>query len=115
MRCEFVSCPLTAIPILSFPHTQVESLKNEKCSLLTRCESLEKDLERIKRETEKAKVRVEDRGVQTDFHISSHEESASTSSGASNSGRRTDFGTQQHETQDIPKIGQETSNLQTYR
>ncbi|XP_017325073.1 MORC family CW-type zinc finger protein 3 isoform X2 [Ictalurus punctatus] len=90
----------------------VESLKNEKCSLLTRCESLEKDLERIKRETEKAKVRVEDRGVQTDFHISSHEESASTSSGASNSGRRTDFGTQQHETQDRPKMGQETSNPQ---
>ncbi|XP_053483634.1 MORC family CW-type zinc finger protein 3-like [Ictalurus furcatus] len=90
----------------------VENLKNEKCSLLTRCESLEKDLERVKRETEKAKVRVEDRGVQTDFHISSHEESASTSSRASNSGRRTDFGTQQHETQDRPKMGQETSNPQ---
>ncbi|XP_053483633.1 MORC family CW-type zinc finger protein 3-like isoform X2 [Ictalurus furcatus] len=90
----------------------VENLKNEKCSLLARCESLEKDLERVKRETEKAKVRVEDRGVQTDFHISSHEESASTSSRASNSGRRTDFGTQQHETQDRPKMGQETSNPQ---
>ncbi|XP_053536678.1 MORC family CW-type zinc finger protein 3 isoform X2 [Ictalurus punctatus] len=93
---------------------KVDSLENEKCNILTCCESLQKDFEEVKREIEKTKVRVENQGVQTDFPVSSHEESATTSSGASNSGRSTDFGTQQHETQDIPKIGQETSNLQTY-
>ncbi|KAF4087301.1 hypothetical protein AMELA_G00094220 [Ameiurus melas] len=93
---------------------QVDSLENEKCNILTCCESLQKDFEEVKKEIEKAKVRVENQGIQTDFPVSSHEENATTSSGASNSGRRTDFGTQQHETQDTPKIGQEASNLQTY-
>lgn len=92
--------------------SMVENLKYEKCKLLTRCESLQKAFEEVKREIEKTKVRVEDRGVQTDFYISSHEVTAATSSGGSNSERRTDFGTQQHETQDRPKIGQETSNPQ---
>lgn len=90
----------------------MDSLENEKCNILTCCESLQKDFEEVKRETEKTKVRVENQGVQTDFPVSSHEESATTSSGASNSGRSTDFGTQQHETQDRPKMGQETSNPQ---
>lgn len=36
---------------------------------------------------EKVKTSVEDRGVQTDFPISSHQESAATSPEASNSGR----------------------------
>ncbi|MCI4378212.1 hypothetical protein PGIGA_G00213260 [Pangasianodon gigas] len=91
---------------------KVDSLENEKCTLLTCCESLQKDLEEIKRESEKV-ISAEDQGVQTDFPISSHEESAAASAEASNSGRGRDFGTQQHETQDRPETGQENSNPQT--
>ncbi|XP_060732006.1 MORC family CW-type zinc finger protein 3-like isoform X1 [Tachysurus vachellii] len=92
---------------------KVESLENENCSLSTSCESLKKDLEEMKRESEKVKVRTEDRVVQTDFPTCSHEESTTTSAEASNLGRRTDLGIQQHETQDRPEIGQDNNNLQT--
>ncbi|KAB5576854.1 hypothetical protein PHYPO_G00203300 [Pangasianodon hypophthalmus] len=91
---------------------KVDSLENKNCTLLTYCESLEKDLEEIKRESEKV-ISAEDQGVQTDFPISSHEESAAASAEASNSGRGRDFGTQQHETQDRPETGQENNNPQT--
>ncbi|KAB5576852.1 hypothetical protein PHYPO_G00203280 [Pangasianodon hypophthalmus] len=95
---------------------KVDSLEDEKSNLLTCCESLQKDLEEIKRENEKVKVSVEDQGVQTDFPISSHEESAAASAEASNSGtvRDSHFGTQQHETQEKPECREGNSNTQTY-
>ncbi|XP_060732009.1 MORC family CW-type zinc finger protein 3-like isoform X2 [Tachysurus vachellii] len=92
---------------------KMKSLENENCSLSTSCESLKKDLEEMKRESEKVKVRTEDRVVQTDFPTCSHEESTTNSAEASNSGRRTDLGIQQHEAQDRPETGQDNNNLQT--
>ncbi|XP_053483643.1 MORC family CW-type zinc finger protein 3-like isoform X2 [Ictalurus furcatus] len=96
---------------------KVDHLEDEKCNLLTCSEILKKDLEEIKKEREKLKISVEDRGVQTDFPISSHEESAAASEEASNPGRVRDshFGTQQNETQDRPESGQENNNTQLFR
>lgn len=94
----------------------MDSLEDEKCNLLTCCEILKKDVEEIKRKSEKVKISVEDQGVQTDFPISSYEEIASTSAEASDSGRGRDSaaGRQQHETQDGPESGQGNSNIQSY-
>ncbi|XP_060785446.1 MORC family CW-type zinc finger protein 3-like [Neoarius graeffei] len=91
---------------------KVDSLENEKCGLLTRYENLQKDLEERKGESEKVNASAEDQGLQTGFPISSHEERAATSAEASNSGTGRNFGTQQHETQDRPEIGQENKNIQ---
>ncbi|XP_060785426.1 MORC family CW-type zinc finger protein 3-like [Neoarius graeffei] len=88
---------------------KVDSL--EKYTLLTCCEILQKNLEEIKKDLDKVKASVEGQGVQTDFPISSHEESAATSAEASNSERGRNFGTQQHETQDQPEIRQENNNI----
>ncbi|GAA6066417.1 MORC family CW-type zinc finger protein 3-like isoform X1 [Tachysurus ichikawai] len=63
---------------------KVDVLEAEKCMLSTCCESLQKDLEDIKRENKKAKLSAEDQSVQRDFPISSTEESATTSTEASN-------------------------------
>lgn len=94
-------------------HTQVDRLEDEKCNLLTSCESLKKELEEIKREREKVKISVEHRVVLTDIPAL---ESAAISTEVSNSGRRdSHFGTQQHETQDRPESGQGNSNTQTHR
>ncbi|XP_060785435.1 MORC family CW-type zinc finger protein 3-like isoform X3 [Neoarius graeffei] len=90
---------------------KVDSLVDERRTLLTCYERLQKDSEEMKKE--KVKVSVEDQGVQTDFPISSHEESAATSAEASNSGTGRNFDTQQHETQDRPEIGQENNNMQS--
>ncbi|XP_026997700.2 MORC family CW-type zinc finger protein 3-like isoform X2 [Tachysurus fulvidraco] len=94
---------------------KVESLEHENCSLSTSCESLKRNLEDMKKESEKVKVHTEDHGVQTDFPTGSHEESTTNSAEASNSGRGTDLGIQQHETQDRPEIGQDNNNQQTYK
>ncbi|KAF4070167.1 hypothetical protein AMELA_G00296280 [Ameiurus melas] len=96
---------------------KVDHLEDEKCNLLTCSEILKKDLEEIKREHEKVKISVEDRGVQTDFPISSHDETAAASAEASNPGRVRDshFGTQQNQTQDGPESGQENNNTQLFR
>ncbi|XP_047670953.1 MORC family CW-type zinc finger protein 3-like isoform X2 [Tachysurus fulvidraco] len=94
---------------------KVKSLEHDNCSLSTSCESLKRNLEDMKRESEKVKVHTEDHGVQTDFPTCSHEESTTNSAEASNSGRGTDLGIQQHETQDRPEIGQDNNSQQTYR
>lgn len=95
--------------------TQVDSLISEKCKLSTYYERLKKNFEEVNGEREKVKVSVKDHGVQTDIPISSHEESATTSAEASNSGRRRDSHSQQHETQDRPEIKQESNNTETHR
>ncbi|KAB5576851.1 hypothetical protein PHYPO_G00203270, partial [Pangasianodon hypophthalmus] len=66
------------------PKEEVDSLKDEKNNLLTSYERLQKDLEDVKRENEKVMVRLEDRGVQTDFYIWNQEECATNSAETSN-------------------------------
>lgn len=106
--------------VLSFfqnPHIQADILEAEKCTLTTYCESLQNNLEDIKREREKVKLSVEDQSVQTDFPIISKEESATTSTEASNPITEKDlqFGTQQNENQDRMGDGQENNNTQLCR
>ncbi|XP_060785431.1 MORC family CW-type zinc finger protein 3-like isoform X1 [Neoarius graeffei] len=93
---------------------KVDSLEDEKCTLLIHCESLKKDLEELKRESEKMKLSVEDQSVQRDFPISSENESATTATEAFNPGRGRDlqFGTQQHDTQDRQGSEQGNNNTQ---
>ncbi|XP_058247577.1 MORC family CW-type zinc finger protein 3-like [Hemibagrus wyckioides] len=93
---------------------KADILEAEKRTLTTYCESLQNDLEDIKRESEKVKLSVEDQSVQTDFPIISKEESATTSTEASNPRTEKDlqFGTQQNENQDRMGDGQENNNTQ---
>ncbi|KAF5903094.1 MORC family CW-type zinc finger protein 3, partial [Clarias magur] len=91
---------------------QVDSLENGNGTLLTCCESLQKELEEIKSKTEKVKVSVEDREVQTDFP-NSHEENTATSAEALISGRGRDCQLQQHETRGRSENGRDNNNLQT--
>ncbi|KAK2850298.1 hypothetical protein Q7C36_009081 [Tachysurus vachellii] len=95
----------------------VDVLEADKCTLSTCCESLQKDLEDIKRENKKVKLSAEDQSVQTDFQISSTEESATTSTEASNLRRGIDlqFGIQKYENEDRRGSGQENNNTQLCR
>lgn len=93
----------------------MDSLEKEKCALLTSCKSLRKDLEKVRRESEKPRVSAEDRGVQTDLPIFSHEESTVALARASTSERETTFGTPPHQTQDGAGIGEDGNNPQTYK
>ncbi|KAK3569455.1 hypothetical protein QTP86_031123, partial [Hemibagrus guttatus] len=93
---------------------KVDILEAEKCTLSTYCESLQNDLDDRKRESEKVKLSVEDQSFQTDYPIISKEESATTSTEASNPRTEKDlqFGTQQHENQDRMGDNQENNNTQ---
>lgn len=86
----------------------MDSLLNEKHNLKTFCEKLQKDLEEIKRENEK--VKAKDQEVQTDFPISHHEESPTTSAETFTSDRGRDPHLQRHETHDIPESSPENIN-----
>ncbi|TSU63004.1 Protein dopey-2 [Bagarius yarrelli] len=77
---------------------QIDQANTARDELINKVDSLEKKIEKIKQESEKLKLRAKDQGVQTDFSICSHEQSATTSAKAFTSGSGTDFGTQQHET-----------------
>ncbi|KAM9486517.1 MORC family CW-type zinc finger protein 3-like isoform 2-T2 [Clarias gariepinus] len=90
---------------------EVGSLRNMKCTLLTSCESLQKDLEGMKKNIEKLKASVENPGVRTDFP-SSHVESTATVADVSTFERGSD--SQQHETHDKSEIEQEKSTIKLY-
>ncbi|XP_058247579.1 MORC family CW-type zinc finger protein 3-like isoform X2 [Hemibagrus wyckioides] len=96
---------------------KVKCLEDENCTLTSCYESLKKDLEETKKKSEKVKISVEDRLMQTDFPISSAEGCGATSAESSNSGRVRDshFGTQQHQTQDRLESMQGNSDTQIYR
>ncbi|XP_053352835.1 MORC family CW-type zinc finger protein 3-like isoform X5 [Clarias gariepinus] len=94
---------------------EVGSLKDEKCTLLTCCDTLQKDLEEIKKEIEKVKLSVEDQEVQTDFPFP-HVESTATSADVSTFERGSD--SLQHGTQDNvieQEIEQENSTINIFR
>ncbi|KAM9486599.1 uncharacterized protein Hap1MRO34_006574 [Clarias gariepinus] len=93
---------------------KVVSLENGKCTLMTCCERLQKELDKIKSEIEKVEVSVEDREVQTDFP-SSHEENTATSAEALTSGRERDSQLQQHEAQGRSEYVRDNNNPQTDR
>ncbi|XP_047670969.1 MORC family CW-type zinc finger protein 3-like isoform X2 [Tachysurus fulvidraco] len=91
---------------------KVDVLEADKYTLSTCCNSLQKDLEDIKRENKKVKLSGKGQSVQTDFPIASTEESATTSTEASDLRRGIDL---QFGTQDRRGSGQENNNTQLCR